>query len=121
MLLLIVPGLILMTIWVAVIPAIVLEHRGIGDPSVAASSSSGKLLARLRRRHPHDLALDRREHRLGALLLPVADWLASVIQQFVSTTVVTPFVVVILTLVYYRRRAATSRRTANPAEPDAAV
>ena len=39
---------------------------------------------------------------VGIILTPLADWLASLIQQFVSTTIVTPFVAMIWTLVYYR-------------------
>jgi hypothetical protein len=101
--LLIVPGLFLMTIWIAVIPAIVLENRGIGE-------SFGR---------SHDLVRGNGWNVFGVIVLtlliligvglviglvlsPLATWLANLIQQIVGNTIVTPFIVAVWTLVYYR-------------------
>jgi hypothetical protein len=102
---LIVPGLILMTIWIAVIPSIVLENRGIGD-----SFGRSRELVRGNGWNVFGvivltfLILIGISIALGLVLVPLADWLASLIQQFVSTTLVTPFVATVWTLVYYRLR-----------------
>lgn len=111
--LLIAPGLFLMTIWIAVIPAIVLEDRGIGD-SFGRSRELvrgngwnvfGVIVLTL-------LILIGVGIVVGIVLSPLADWLASLIQQFVSTTIVTPFIATIWTLVYYRLKAREDEATA---------
>ena len=111
--LLIAPGLFLMTIWIAVIPAIVLEDRGIGE-SFGRSRELvrgngwnvfGVIVLTL-------LILIGVSIVVGIVLSPLADWLASLIQQFVSTTIVTPFIATIWTLVYYRLKAREDEATA---------
>jgi hypothetical protein len=112
--LLIVPGLYLMTIWIAVIPAVVLENRGIGE-SFGRSRELvrgygwnvfGVIVLTI-------LILIGVGIVVGLILLPLADWLGSLIQQIVANTIVTPFVVAVWTLVYYR---LMSREEAAPAE-----
>ncbi len=115
--LLIVPGLFLMTIWIAVIPAIVLEDRGVGE-------SFGR---------SRDLVRGNGWNVFGVIILtvliligvgivislvlsPLDDWLGSLVQQIVGNTIVTPFIVAVWTLVYYRLRS----REETAAEPAAA-
>jgi hypothetical protein len=117
--LLIIPGLFLLTIWVAVIPAIVLEGRGIGE-------SFGR---------SHDLVRGNGWNVFGVIILtillliavglvvglvlsPLADWLASLIQQAVSSLVIGPFVVTVWTLVYYRLKALEDEAAAPAAAPE---
>jgi hypothetical protein len=127
--LLIVPGLYLMTIWIAVIPAIVLENRGIGE-SFGRSRELvrgygwnvfGVIVLTI-------LILIGVGIVVGLVLSPLADWLASLIQQVVANTIVTPFIVAVWTLVYYRLKgreeAAPTELSPEPEpepEPGAAV
>jgi hypothetical protein len=127
LLLLIVPGLYLMTIWIAVIPAIVLENRGIGE-SFGRSRELvrgygwnvfGIIVLTI-------LILLGVGITIGLILSPLAEWLASLIQQIVANTIVTPFVVAVWTLVYYRLKGREEAAPADSApepepEPEAAV
>lgn len=117
--LLIVPGLFLLTIWIAVIPAIVLENRRIGE----SFGRSRELV----RGHGWNvfgvivltfLILIGIGIVVGLVLTPLAEWLASLIQQFVSTTLVTPFVATIWTLVYYRLKGQEETAVAATPEPE---
>lgn len=117
--LLIVPGLFLLTIWIAVIPAIVLENRRIGE----SFGRSRELV----RGHGWNvfgvivltfLILIGIGIVVGLVLTPLAEWLASLIQQFVSTTLVTPFVATIWTLVYYRLKGQEETAVAAAPEPE---
>jgi hypothetical protein len=117
--LLIVPGLFLLTIWIAVIPAIVLEDRGIGE----SFGRSRELV----RGHGWNtfgviiltfLLLIGIGIVVGIVLTPFADWLAGLIQQFVSTTLVTPFVATIWTLVYYRLKGQEETAAVPAPEPE---
>ncbi len=122
--LLIVPGLFLMTIWIAVIPAVVLENRGIGEAFGRSRelvrgngwNVFGTIVLTI-------LILIGVGIAVGLVLSPLTDWLASLIQQVAANTVVTPFVVAVWTLVYYRLKgreeAATADATAAP-EPEPA-
>jgi hypothetical protein len=104
--LLIVPGLYLMTIWIAVIPAIVLEHRGIGESfgrsrelvSGNGWNVFGVIVLTI-------LLLIGVGIVVGLILSPLEQWVASLIQQIVANTIVTPFIVAVWTLVYYRLKA----------------
>ena len=117
--LLIVPGLILITIWIAVIPAIVLEGRGIGE----SFGRSRELV----RGHGWNvfgvivltfLLLIGVGIVVGTVLLPLSAWLANLIQRFVTTTIVTPYVATIWTLVYYRLKGREETTGAPAAEPE---
>ena len=118
-LLLVVPGLFLLTIWIAVIPAIVLEGRGIGE-------SFGR---------SHDLVRGNGWNVFGVIVLtillliavwlvlglvlwPLADWLTSLIQQAVNSLVIGPFVVTIWTLVYYRLKAREEAAAVPAPQPE---
>ncbi len=120
--LLIAPGLFLLTIWIAVIPAIVLEDRGIGE-----SFGRSRELVRGSGWNVFGvivltfLILIGVSIVVGIVLSPLADWIGSLIQQFVSTTVVTPFVATIWTLVYYRLKAREDEATAPAPEAQPAT
>jgi hypothetical protein len=58
---------------------------------------------------------------LNLILLPLADWLAGLIGQLVSSVVIGPFVVTIWTLVYYRLKAQEETATAPAPEPEPAA
>jgi hypothetical protein len=105
--LLVVPGLILMTIWIAVIPAIVLENRGIGE-----SFGRSRELVRGNGWNVFGaivltIALLIAVWLVAALLLsPLDAWLAALVHQIVWAVVVAPFVVAIWALIYFRLREA---------------
>jgi hypothetical protein len=116
--LLIVPGLILLTWWIVIIPVIVLEERSAGE----AFSRSRELV----RGHAWNvfgvivltiLLVLAFNIVLGLLLLPVSDWLRSFLSNIIIGTVVTPFVVVTWTTLYYRLRAAKEPPAEAPATP----
>ena len=121
-LLLIVPGLFLITIWIAVIPAIVLENRGIGE-----SFGRSRELVRGNGWNVFGvivltfLILIGVGIVVGLVLSPIEQWLASLIQQFVSTTIVTPFIATIWTLVYYRLKAREDEAGAPAPQPEPAA
>ena len=105
-LLLIVPGLFLLTIWIAVIPAIVLENRGIGEAFGRSRelvrgygwNVFGTIILTI-------LILIGVSILLSLILSPFADWLGGLLGQLVNSVVIGPFVVTVWTLVYYRLKA----------------
>ncbi len=116
--LLIVPGLILLTWWIVLIPVIVLEERSAGE----AFGRSRELV----RGHAWSvfgvivltiLVVIAFNIVLSLLLLPVSDWLRSFLSNIIIGTVVTPFVVVTWTTLYYRLRAAKEPPAEAPATP----
>ena len=116
--LLIVPGLILLTWWIVLIPVIVLEERSAGE----AFGRSRELV----RGHAWSvfgvivltiLVVIAFNIVLSLLLLPVNDWLRSFLSNIIIGTVVTPFVVVTWTTLYYRLRAAKEPPAEAPATP----
>lgn len=118
LLLLIVPGLVLLTWWILIIPVIVLERRRAGE----AFSRSRELV----RGHGWSvfgvivltiLLFIAFRILLGLALLPFADWLQSFVTEIVAGTIVTPFVAVAWTLLYYRLRAAKEAPAAPPPQP----
>jgi hypothetical protein len=118
LLLLIVPGLVLLTWWVLIIPVIVLEERRAGE---AFSRSRevvrgygwgvfGVIVLTILIVIGFNIAL-------GIILLPVAEWLQSLLSNIISGTLVTPFIAVAWTLLYFRLRAA--KETPAPLPPPA--
>jgi hypothetical protein len=109
LLLLIVPGLVLMTWWVLIIPVIALERTAAG----AAFSRSrelvrgngwnvfGVILLTI-------LLLLGFEIVLALVLTPLADWLRSSLASIVSGTLTAPFIALVWTLLYLRLREAKS-------------
>jgi hypothetical protein len=114
--LLIVPGLILLTWWILIIPVIVLEGRSAGE----AFGRSRELV----RGHGWSvfgvivltiLLFIAFRIILGLVLTPFADWLQSFVSEIVVGTLTTPFVAVAWTLLYYRLLAAKEAPAAAPA------
>ncbi len=118
--LLIVPGLILLTWWILIIPVIVLENSSAGDAFGRsrelvrgyAWNVFGVIVLTI-------LVVIAFNIVLGLLLLPVSDWLQSFISNVVSGTVVTPFVALTWTILYYRLRAAKEAPADVPPAPEA--
>lgn len=115
-LLLIVPGLVLMTWWVLVIPVVVLERTTAG----AAFGRSRELV----RGYGWNvfgvivltlLVLVAFEIVLAIALSPLSDWLQSLVSNIVSGTVTAPFIALVWTLLYFRlRETKSSLRTEQP-------
>jgi hypothetical protein len=120
LILLIVPGLILLTWWCLIVPTIVLESRSAGE----SFSRSRELV----RGHAWSvfgvivlvvLLLIGFQIVLSIILSPLADWLQSFVSQIVSGTLTAPFIAIVLTLLYFRLRDAKERAAVPPpaAEP----
>ena len=101
--LLIVPGLILLTLWLFIVPVIVLEGAGVGD----SFGRSRELV----RGHGWDvfglivltiLIVIGAAIVLSLLLIPLPDGLGSYLGSVLSNTLFTPFVAAAWTLGYYR-------------------
>jgi hypothetical protein len=115
LILLIVPGLVLMTWWAVIIPTIVLENKSAGESFSRSRelvrgygwSVFGVIVLVI-------LLLIGFQIVLGLILTPLADWLQSFVSQIVSGTLTAPFIAVVLTLLYLRLRAA-KEPTATPA------
>ena len=116
-LLLIVPGLVVLTLWIFVIPAIVLENRGVGE-----SFGRSRELVRGNGWNVFGVIVLTFILLLGVsialrlILAPLDDWLASLVQQVVANTLVAPFAIIVWTLSYYRLRALETAAEA-PAAP----
>ena len=115
LLLLIVPGLVLMTWWVLIIPVIVLERTAAGQ----AFSRSRELV----RGYGWNvfgvivltiLLLLAFEIVLAIVLSPLAEWLQAFVSNVASGTLTSPFIALVWTLMYFRLRQAKS--TPAPAE-----
>jgi hypothetical protein len=105
--LLIAPGLFLMTIWAVIVPVIVLENKSAGESFTRSRELVrgygwgvfGVIVLTI-------LLLIGFEIVLGLILSPLADWLRGFISNIVSGTLTAPFIVVVLTLLYFRLKAA---------------
>jgi hypothetical protein len=118
LILLIVPGLVLLTWWAVIIPVVVLENRSAGE----AFSRSRELV----RGYGWSvfgvivlvvLLLIGFDIVLRIILAPLADWLQSFVAQFISGALTAPFVAAVLTLLYFRLRAAKEAPPAPPPPP----
>jgi hypothetical protein len=116
--LLIVPGLVLLTWWVLVIPVIVLEELRAGEAFTRSRelvrghgwSVFGVIVLTL-------LIVIGVGIVLSLLLLPVSDWLQNFVSNVVSGTLVAPFIALTWTLLYYRLRAAKEPAVESPVAP----
>lgn len=117
--LLIVPGLVLLTWWVLIIPVIVLERSAAG----AAFSRSRELV----RGYGWSvfgvivltiLAVIAFSIVLSLVLTPAADWLQSFLSDLVSGTLVTPFIALTWTILYHRLKAAKETAAAPAGSTD---
>lgn len=116
LLLLIVPGLVLLTWWVLIIPVIVLEQRSAGE-SFGRSRELvrgygwgvfGVIVLTI-------LLFIGFRIVLGIVLFPLADWLQSFMTEIIVGTLATPFVAVAWTLLYYRLRGVKETPAQAPA------
>lgn len=107
LILLIVPGLVLMTWWVLIIPVIVLEQRSAGDAFGRSRELVrgygwgvfGVIVLTI-------LVLIGFGILLGIVLSPFDDWVRSFLSNVISGTVTAPFIAVTWTILYYRLRGA---------------
>jgi hypothetical protein len=117
-LLLIIPGVILLTLWVLIVPVIVLENQPLG-------SSFGRSNQLVR---PHFwqvlgvialtfLILIVFGIIIGLLLSPLDPGLARFLSDLISGTVTAPFVAVVWTILYFRLRGAQTGPTPEPTTP----
>ena len=116
LLLLIVPGLVLMTWWVLLIPVIVLERTAAG----AAFGRSRELV----RGYGWNvfgvivlaiLVLLAFEIVLAIVLSPLAEWLQTFVSNVAGGTLTSPFAALVWTLLYFRLRDAKSAPAGAPA------
>jgi hypothetical protein len=115
LILLIVPGLVLMTWWAVIIPVVVLENRSAGESFSRsrelvrgyAWSVFGVIVLVI-------LLLIGFEIVLSIILSPAADWLQGFLSQVISGTLTAPFTTSVLTLLYFRLRAAKEQAAAPP-------
>ena len=113
LLLLIVPGLVLMTWWVLIIPVIALERTSAGDSFGRSRelvrgygwSVFGVIVMTI-------LLLIGFGIVLSLVLSPLADWLQSLVSNIVSGTLTAPFIALVWTLLYFRLRQAKAQAPA---------
>jgi hypothetical protein len=118
--LLIVPGLVLLTWWVLIVPVIVLEGRSAGEAFSRSRelvrgygwSVFGVIVLTI-------LLIIAFNIVLSIVLIPFADWLQSFLSNIISGTLTTPFIAVAWTLLYYRLRGAKEQAAVPPPEPAA--
>jgi hypothetical protein len=122
LLLLIVPGLVLMTWWVVIIPAIVLE-----DKSAAESFSRSRELVRGYGWNVFGvivltiLLLIVASIVIALILSPLDDWLQELLSDVISGTLIAPFIAVTWTLLYFRLRNAKEQAQQPPPPPATAA
>ncbi len=117
LLLLIVPGLYLLTIWLVIVPAIMLENCGRHGLLREESGARPWLrLVRVRRHRAHLADLHRREHRRrrSARNAVGGDW-AGFVVNIIGEAITAPFLALAWTITYYELRDLKG------AEPTAAV
>src|SRR5918992_4435737 len=117
LILLIVPGLVLMTWWVLIIPVIVLERRNAGDAFGRSRDLVrgygwgvfGVIVLTI-------LVLIAFAIVLAIVLSPFDAWLQSFVSNVISGTVTAPFIAVTWTILYYRLRGVKEAPAATPAQ-----
>ena len=116
LILLIVPGLVLLTWWVVIIPAIVLENRSAGE-SFGRSRDLvrgygwnvfGVIVLTI-------LLLIVVSIVIALILSPFDSWLQELLADIISGTLIAPFVAVTWTLLYFRLRDAKEQTQPPPA------
>jgi hypothetical protein len=107
--LLIIPGLVLLTFWCVIIPAIVIEGKSAGE-------SFGRSFELVRGYFWRVLGIivltvliyAGFEIVLSLILSPLADWLKNFVSAVVSGTLTAPFFALVLTVLYFRLSAAAA-------------
>ena len=117
LLLLIVPGLVLLTWWSVIIPVIVLEGTSAGEAfgrsRELVRGYGWKVFGTIVLTFLLLLAFG---IVLGIVLTPLADWLQNFVSNIVSGTLTAPFIALVWTLLYFRLRQAKSA-LAEPVPP----
>jgi hypothetical protein len=122
LLLLIGPGLVLMTWWVVIIPAIILE-----DKSASESFSRSRELVRGYGWNVFGvivltiLLLIVASIVIALILSPLDDWLQELLSDIISGTLIAPFIAVTWTLLYFRLRNAKEQAQQPPPPPATAA
>jgi hypothetical protein len=115
--LLIIPGLVLLTFWCVIIPAVVIEMKSAGE-------SFGRSFELVRGYFWRVLGIivltvliyAGFEIVLSLILSPLADWLKNFVSAVVSGTLTAPFFALVLTVLYFRLAAAHSTAPAAAGE-----
>jgi hypothetical protein len=105
--LLIIPGLVLLTFWCVIVPSIVIEGKSAGE-------SFGRSFDLTRGHFWRVLGIVLLtvviyfgfEIVLALILSPLADWLKNFVSSIVSGTLTAPFFALVLTVLYFRLSAA---------------
>ena len=116
LILLIVPGLMLLTWWIVIIPVIVLEKTSAGE----SFGRSRELVRGYGWRVFGVVLLTILIYIIAGIVLrllltPLADWLQSFLGDIVVGTILTPFLAVTWTLLYFRLRGVKEVPTPAPA------
>ena len=115
LLLLIIPGLVLATWWLVVVPVVMLEGRGVFDSFGRSRelvrgngwSAFGLIVLTFLILVVVGIALE-------LVLSPLRDSIQSYVSDVVSNTLFVPYVAAVFTLAYYRLREVGTARTAEP-------
>jgi len=107
--LLIIPGLVLLTFWCLIVPSIVIEGKSAGE-------SFGRSIDLVRGHFWRVLGIIILtvliyfgfQIVLSLILSPLADWLKSFVSTIVSGTLTAPFFALVLTVLYFRLSAAAA-------------
>src|SRR5262245_14374716 len=116
--LLIIPGLVLLTFWCLIIPSIVVESKSAGE-------SFGRSFDLVRGPFWRVLGIivltvliyAGFEIVLALVLSPLADWLRNFVSTVASGTLTAPFFALVLTVLYFRLSAAAAEQAA-PVAPE---
>jgi hypothetical protein len=116
--LLIIPGLLVLTCWAVIIPAIVIEGKSAGE-------SFGRSFELVRPYFWRVLGVIVLtvliyfgfQIVLSLILTPLADWLKSFVSTIVSGTLTAPFFALVLTVLYFRLHGAKKLAGAPPPAP----
>jgi hypothetical protein len=108
--LLIIPGLVLLTFWCLIVPSIVIEGKSAGE-------SFGRSIDLVRGHFWRVLGVIILtvliyfgfQIVLSLILSPLADWLKSFVSTIVSGTLTAPFFALVLTVLYFRLSAAAEQ------------
>ena len=114
LLLLVVPGLVLLTWWVLIVPAVMLENAGVREAFRRSRelvrgwgwNAFGVIVLTF-------VVLVGVSIGLDLLLAPLADWLQGFASRIVTGTVTAPFAALAWTLLYYRLSGARAARRAD--------
>ena len=118
--LLIIPGLVLLTFWCVIVPTIVIEGKSAGESfGRSFDLTRGHFWRVLGVIVLAVLIYFGFEIVLALILSPLADWLKNFFSTIVSGTLTAPFFALVLTVLYFRLRAA-QEQVAPPLEATAA-